>query len=93
MVKKECNGPTELQLMMSIDRRLLPKISVIRSGLSVRSNKGDEFKTHAQRGPHSKRESLSHKLLSYCSDIDGTLCSNADGDYLTAKPLLSESIM
>ena len=23
----------------------------------------------------------------YCFDIDGTLCTNTDGDYLTAKPM------
>ena len=26
------------------------------------------------------------KLLTYCFDIDGTLCSNTDGDYLNAEP-------
>lgn len=25
----------------------------------------------------------------YCFDLDGTLCTNTDGDYINAKPILS----
>jgi hypothetical protein len=29
---------------------------------------------------------LSNELLTYCFDIDGTLCTNTEGDYLNAEP-------
>jgi hypothetical protein len=29
---------------------------------------------------------LSNVLLTYCFDIDGTLCTNTEGDYLNAEP-------
>ena len=28
-------------------------------------------------------------MKNYCFDLDGTLCTNTDGDYINAKPILS----